>query len=255
MGPVLRPTSLLKSLFCKTGMVTGALALLSAGLLLTERVYAASSVVVQHVWVSVTLSGTLEPNTRDRLVDAADGPLKPTRSTPAALTAAGRQAQLIREYANRTDAELSALTATWSELPILERRVLLREVKLRMAKKSGRGKAPRIMTERRYGRVVRQSDGSVLRIEQRVVRIRSNANGGTPNRRVEPVFGIGFEQRAAQVRGSRSNPAGSISGGEQEVSRQKSPIQSPPVTAKSADSAQTPVVTSPVRGDPQFPQP
>ncbi len=79
---------------------------------------------------------------------------------------------LVRRYAAKTDAELTELSSTWQTLQPLERRVLLREVKMRMARQQGRQGVLRIRTERRFGRVVRQPDGSVVRLETRVVQVR-----------------------------------------------------------------------------------
>ncbi len=94
-------------------------------------------------------------------------------------------------YAEKTDQELTELTAQWDALSDTERRALLIEVKMRMA----RGNAPegviRILTRRRFGRIIRQPDGSVVRIEAEVVQIR-------PKRPATESYGVGFEQRAAR---------------------------------------------------------
>jgi hypothetical protein len=93
-------------------------------------------------------------------------------------------------YAEKTDQELTELTAQWDSLGDTERVALLTEVKMRMARSKGREGVIRIRTQRRYGRIIRQPDGSVLRIETRVVRVHS-APPETQS------YGVGFEQRAA----------------------------------------------------------
>lgn len=90
------------------------------------------------------------------------------------------------EIADRSDAELTQLSARWGELSPGERRQLLAEVRKRMAsKRRSRSVAeqqnrprtrPPMVVERRYGRIVRQKDGSVV-MQTRVVRRRSSADG------------------------------------------------------------------------------
>ena len=64
---------------------------------------------------------------------------------------------------------------------------MLLEIKQRMARKQS---APlKIQTARRYGRIIRQPDGSVVRIERTQIRVQ---------RRDGPAFGAGFESRIGQ---------------------------------------------------------
>ena len=93
-------------------------------------------------------------------------------------------------YAAKTDQELTALTAQWESLDAEQRRALLTEVKMRMARQRGPDGAIRITFQRRYGRIIRNPDGSVVRIETKVVRVRPGTAGNQ-------TFGVGFEQRAS----------------------------------------------------------
>lgn len=103
------------------------------------------------------------------------------------------------DLSTKTDTELTALTARWSDLSPGERRKLQVEVRGRMLanQKSRRPVGVRVL--RKYGRVVRKSDGSVV-VETRVVQMtprsrpRVSAEQGTPRSLV--TFGIGFEQRS-----------------------------------------------------------
>ena len=112
-------------------------------------------------------------------VAAVDG-AEPQSAVPAVVS-----------FSERSDQELNALLATqWDTLADAERRALLTEVKLRMARHKGRDRAISLQTQRRYGRrIIRQRDGSVVRIETQVVRVRPAPNGQRP-------FGVGFEERS-----------------------------------------------------------
>lgn len=104
---------------------------------------------------------------------------------------------LVAVYAAKSDSELTNLSAQLRELPPLDQQVLLREVKMRMARQRGRKGSVQIRTERRFGRLLRQPDGSVVRVETRVVRVRPATKGEQKTR-----YGTGFERRTAP-----SNPA------------------------------------------------
>lgn len=106
-------------------------------------------------------------------------------------TAADEPVPYAQVYAAKTDQELTELTAQWGELGNAERRALLTEVKMRMARSKGREGVIHIRTQRRYGRIIRNSDGAVVRIETQVVHIR-------PVRPGSASYGVGFEQRAAR---------------------------------------------------------
>jgi hypothetical protein len=89
-------------------------------------------------------------------------------------------------YAEKTDAELTELSASWEALAPEQQKALLNEVKLRMIRKRGRQGGPAVLSARRFGRIVRQPDGSMVRIETQVLRV-------TPGR---AGYGMGFEIRA-----------------------------------------------------------
>src|SRR4030095_8034541 len=63
-------------------------------------------------------------------------------------------------YADKTDKELTDLAAGWSGLTEDQRRALLTEIKGRMQANSNKRPVLTIKAERRYGRIVRQPDGS-----------------------------------------------------------------------------------------------
>ena len=117
------------------------------------------------------------------------------------------------DLSQKTDTELTELTAQWGKLSPSQRRELLAEVTGRMAANRNVRADVRanvgVRVQRRYGRVVRKSDGSVV-VETRVVEVRPRVNGPeglqpatvstqsgavrVPRGRV--TFGIGFEQRS-----------------------------------------------------------
>jgi hypothetical protein len=96
-------------------------------------------------------------------------------------------------YADKTDRELTELAAGWESLSEDERRALLTEIKARMHTNSDKAPVLTIHTERRYGRIVRQPDGSLVRIEttEHIVRYQP-----MPEDAGDRPFGLGFEQRA-----------------------------------------------------------
>jgi hypothetical protein len=100
-------------------------------------------------------------------------------------------------YGDRSDDELTALAASWDSLDKLQRRALLTEMKLRMARRgaSDENAVIHIRTERRYGRIIRQADGRVIRIETQVVHVRPLDDD---ERQVRQGFGVGFERRVAR---------------------------------------------------------
>lgn len=98
-------------------------------------------------------------------------------------------------YRQHTDEELTALAGDWDSLDRYQRRALLTEMKLRMARNGERKGVIHIRTERRYGRLIRQSDGRVIHIETQVVHVRPVGPDELEARR---SFGIGFEHRVGQ---------------------------------------------------------
>ena len=105
-------------------------------------------------------------------------------------------------YADKTDRELTELAAGWESLSEDQRRALLTEIKSRMHANSDKHPVLTIQTERRYGRIVRQPDGSLVRIEttEHVVRYQA-----LPEDAGDRPFGLGFEQRV--VAGGAPPPA------------------------------------------------
>ena len=97
----------------------------------------------------------------------------------------------------KSDQELTELTAQWGQLSPAERRLLLGEVRTRMQRNRAAAaqrrlaNAPRVKVTRRYGRIIRQPDGSVV-VQTRVVRPGGSASHG------RITFGFGFERRGKQ---------------------------------------------------------
>lgn len=107
----------------------------------------------------------------------------------------------LQPFSDRSDAELTALAADWDALDRHARRALLTEMKLRMARQGDRKGVIHIRTERRYGRLIRQPDGRVIRIETQVVHVRPLAAdevGQQAAAQGRQGFGVGFEQRIAR---------------------------------------------------------
>ncbi len=115
-----------------------------------------------------------------------------------------------------SDQQLTDRAADWERLDPADRAALLAETRARMLNRARRPVASRetgarqtlagqrtsgqsgpLRIERRYGRVVRQADGSVVRIETQVVRIRRS----DPKR----AFGVGFENRRSQDDRNQNN--------------------------------------------------
>lgn len=113
-------------------------------------------------------------------------------------------------YQAYTDEELSEIASDWQSLTTEERRDYFIEIRRRMAEAGKkREDPPRIVGERRFGRIIPQPDGSVLRIEG-VVRYRegdaTRATGDTTGTATPPGYGTGFEQRVEQT-AERGQPA------------------------------------------------
>ena len=109
---------------------------------------------------------------------------------PAAAGAA------VLSYADATDEELTALGARWGELDSEQRRALLAEVKMRMARAGRQGTAKGVLHIRlrhRYGAVPPTVGSGRLRIRI----LQGEQAEGTQQ------FGVGFEQR----KGARPGPA------------------------------------------------
>lgn len=95
-------------------------------------------------------------------------------------------------YVDVSDEQLTALAARWDELAVAERRALLSEVKMRMARRqTGTNGVLSIRLTRRYGAV-----------PQGQLRIRL---GTGPAKARE--FGVGFEQRAGHPHATDPEPS------------------------------------------------
>ena len=107
-------------------------------------------------------------------------------------------------YQASTDEELSEIASDWQSLTTEERRDYFIEIRRRMAEAGKkREDPPRIVGERRFGRIIPQPDGSVLRIEG-VVRYREgdatrHATENATGTATPPGYGTGFEQRVEQT--------------------------------------------------------
>ena len=156
-------------------------------------------------------------------------------------------------YQAYTDEALSEIASDWQSLTTEERRDYFIEIRRRMAEVGNRPEdaaRPRIVGERRFGRIIPQPDGSVLRIEG-VVRYRE----GDPTRkeptRIEPTgiekepppgYGTGFEQRVERTaeRGqpeSATVPVVNVNGvGNTEIAKQEDSLET--ATGELEQSAQ-----------------
>lgn len=93
-------------------------------------------------------------------------------------------------YANASDEELTALGARWNDLAPEERRALLSEVKMRMARARSQGAATGVLSiklRRRYGAVPSGAAKGDLHIQV------------TTRKQVSKPFGVGFERRTGQA--------------------------------------------------------
>ena len=117
------------------------------------------------------------------------------RSSALVPVAAAEASARALPYRDRSDEELTALAADWDSLDRHQRRALLTEMKLRMARSGEREGVLHIRTERRYGRIIRQSDGRVIRIETQVVHVRPVDAEDLEGRQ---SFGVGFEHRVGR---------------------------------------------------------
>jgi hypothetical protein len=122
-------------------------------------------------------------------------------------------------YSDKTDRELTELAAGWEGLTEEQRRALLTEIKSRMHASADKHPVLKIQTERRYGRIVRQPDGSLVRIEttEHVVRFQA-----LPEDAGDRPFGLGFEQRVV---------AGGAPESANEAARPAPPLNPPPAQA------------------------
>jgi hypothetical protein len=163
-------------------------------------------------WLSAARAVASEP-----LEGAADASAAGSGTSPEAL------------YASYSNEALTALAAQWDALDVHQRRALLTELRQRMARNgSSQGSGIiHIRTERRFGRIIRQPDGRVIRIETKVVQVRpipesALAGGG---------YGVGFERRAEAGQVAEAPGATSTEQAALPVTPAATPAQ-PPVEAQ-----------------------
>ena len=95
-------------------------------------------------------------------------------------------------YASVSDQELTDIAARWDDLDPQQRRALLWEVKLRMKRNSDAQGILRANVARRYGTVVRHSNGATATLRIQVTSVKKGQKKGQQD------FGVGFEQRTRQ---------------------------------------------------------
>ncbi len=108
----------------------------------------------------------------------------------------GADALAANPYADKTNQQLTLLTADLDDLSPEQRRALLTELRARMAASSADRQMIEIKTERRYGRIVQHSDGSVVHIETREQIVEYRPAPGSDG---QQPFGVGFEHRLAEL--------------------------------------------------------
>jgi hypothetical protein len=122
-------------------------------------------------------------------------------SGPEVSRVQAEEAEAQPDYSEKSDYQLTELGARWDDLSRPERDALLREVKLRMAQRNDSDGVLIIRTQRRYGRIY-HSEGRYLKIETKVVQMRSGQPSGKP----QSGFGTGFEQRTAVTNNPDAGP-------------------------------------------------
>lgn len=145
--------------------------------------------------------------------------------------------QTMGDVRTKSDEELTALTAQWGQLSAAERRVLLAEVRGRMQQKRRAAQVtPRVKVTRRYGRIIRKPDGSVV-VQTHVIgpaadasqeaqsqthlraseQMPPNTEGQRPQQGVRITFGFGFERRgrasAAEIPAAQQSPTDQVATG------------------------------------------
>ncbi len=166
------------------------------------------------------LAATVQAKEAAATVQASVG-VQPTGATPAEAApgmapasavaesaladsrpASGSEAAPDAIYAAYSNESLTALAAQWDTLNVHQRRALLTEVRQRMARRGAQSAGViKIRTERRYGRIIRQPDGRVIRIETQVVHVRPATEAEVLASR-SAGFGVGFERRSGTRRAS-----------------------------------------------------
>jgi len=182
------------------------------GLLILALLAGGWATAVAAAVVTDVTAGPTEDTADDAATDRLPAPSGPDadRAAPAPGSAAVSSAP----YAAHSNEALTALTAQWDTLDVHQRRALLTEVRQRMAQRGPQGASGiQIRTERRYGRLIRQPDGRVIRIETQVVHVRPATEAELQAGR-SAGFGVGFEHRSGVERASSPvSPTGIPAGG------------------------------------------
>ncbi len=138
-------------------------------------------------------------------------------------------------YADATDLELKSLGEQWAMLSAPERRALLAEVRMRWAKNHNGSTRVRIQATRQFG-VVRQPDGTTIRVERRIIRMFPVDD--------DRGYGTGFEQRVGSEPGTiEPGPKGGF------VPEGQHATDTPAMRVRAGPDQQVPVSTPPVSGD------
>ena len=120
----------------------------------------------------------------------------------------------VDDLNSKTDQELTELTARWGDLTPAERRILLAEVRTRMqARRQQTRVVPKVRVTRRYGRIVRKEDGTVVvqtqtidpQGRQTVSEQPATGRPTTARRKGRVTFGFGFERRVRRQNSVQPN--------------------------------------------------
>ncbi len=129
----------------------------------------------------------------------AETQARPASAAPDASELARKAAD--NPYATRSNEQFIKVTAAWEQLDRVERRWFFAEMRKRMAS-DGPRMHTRMRTEVRFGRVFRNSEGSVVRIK--AVRAVSSPHPAGRGERTSEIpakeYGLGFERRRQESR-------------------------------------------------------
>lgn len=164
---------------------------------MTVRVAAAAALVLACPFAN-SASEAGETSTAE-----SDTPLAAARPTPPRPTAAS-DGLAANPYAGMSNEQLAGVADRWEDLNQNERRWFFVEVRKRLMATDG-APAISIGASARFGQVVRNRDGTVVRIETTRVTAQPAA---TTDARDDPrrAYGLGFERRLEVQAGSEGNP-------------------------------------------------
>lgn len=131
----------------------------------------------------------------------SDTPLAAARLSAPRPTAASGPAN---PYGGISNEELADVADRWDALNQDERRWFFVEVRKRLMATDGTPTIP-LGTSARFGQVVRNRDGTVVRIE--TTRVTPQRAATTPARDDPRAYGLGFERRLDLQAGSEPTPA------------------------------------------------